>query len=181
MSTSFDLNSYRSSICGTSYQGIRAFMPKNDAFMVHSEDPVEVYVTHFDDFWHIVNPGLLDEGVYVPGLLQGYLYAAVTESGRPFVLVVTKPILARTTSWYAGWQRIIKIAREKFVEVYVNHDKKCHECKVMTKRGKPNWPEIQMEAWLATPFEKNRIDSKQHPIFGKRRRSYSQEGLEDFD
>ena len=182
MSTSFDIYSYRSSMSGNTYQVIRASTPKAEGFMVRPEAPLEVYVTHFEGHWQIVNPELPGENIFVPGLLQGYLYAAITEAGRPFVLVVTHPLdPEKDSSWFDGWLSIIKTARQRFVRVFVNHDKKRHECKPCSRPVSPNWPDIDLNTWLAKPFENYRIDSTKHPIFGNRRESFSQEGLEDWD
>lgn len=153
-------------------QVIKAYLPKKERFMVHSTMPMDVYVTYFDGNWHVVNAEIVARGVFVPGLLQGYLYPAVTESGRPFVLVVTKPLSVATTSWFSAWQEIIEIAKHKFVEVIPNHNQGRHDYLVANGQDEPLWPALDAETWLMMPFATHAIESEDHAIFARRKESY---------
>lgn len=108
------------------------------------------------------------------------LYRCIRPDGELFLLPVTHPVPGDPTSWFEGWQRIVEVAKKRWVTIHKNPDEYRHDFEEVSGIPKPVWPDLSIEECMKMALHNSRIDTADHPSLCKnKRKSRRFDDLED--
>ncbi|MGZ5054303.1 MAG: hypothetical protein ACXWAT_05085 [Methylobacter sp.] len=132
-------------------------------FRIEPDSARHAYLLYANRQWHLVHPGVVN-GAYIPGVQKATLYIGIFSTGEVFLLPVTHSDQDKNQSWFEAWMEIVAQAEERWLKVSKNESERCFDYKMLKKRDEPDWPDRKMEQCIKVAFQRNAIDTPNHPL-----------------